>query len=194
MKIYLIRHGQTTGDIEDRYGGDYDDHLTDLGKQQAKELAEKLVGKGIEKVFTSPRIRAQETAEILKTKFGTEVETIENIRERNHYGVLTGLTKSEAKEKYPKEVERVKSYLTAATGGEEYEPFKARVSKTFKEIASKSFSVVAVISHGGPIRMFFREILKYGDIDIEDCAFALIETNNDSFKLLSAQGITKKSS
>lgn len=45
MKIFLCRHGQTTGDIEDRYGGDYDDHLTDLGKTQAEELANKLQGK-----------------------------------------------------------------------------------------------------------------------------------------------------
>ena len=31
MKIYLIRHGETTSDIEDRFGGDYDDHLTSHG-------------------------------------------------------------------------------------------------------------------------------------------------------------------
>ena len=36
MKIYLIRHGETTGDIEDRYGGDYDDHLSKNGKQQVE--------------------------------------------------------------------------------------------------------------------------------------------------------------
>lgn len=34
MKIYLVRHGETTGDVEDRYGGWYDDHLTDRGKEQ----------------------------------------------------------------------------------------------------------------------------------------------------------------
>lgn len=28
MKIFLIRYGETTGDVEDRYGGWYDDHLT----------------------------------------------------------------------------------------------------------------------------------------------------------------------
>ena len=64
MKIFLIRHGETTGDIEDRYGGDYDDHLSEKGKQQSKELAEKLKNKGIELIFHSPRIRATETATI----------------------------------------------------------------------------------------------------------------------------------
>ena len=38
----MCRHGQTTGDIEDRYGGDYDDHLTEVGKQQSMILTENL--------------------------------------------------------------------------------------------------------------------------------------------------------
>lgn len=31
MKIFLIRHGQTTGDIEGLYGGTYDDRLSKKG-------------------------------------------------------------------------------------------------------------------------------------------------------------------
>lgn len=31
MKIYLIRHGESTSDIKLRYDGDYDDHLTSKG-------------------------------------------------------------------------------------------------------------------------------------------------------------------
>ena len=34
MLIYLARHGETTGDVEDRYGGDYDDHLTEKGTER----------------------------------------------------------------------------------------------------------------------------------------------------------------
>ena len=39
MKIFLIRHGETTGDIENRYGGSYDDHLTQRGRAQLEETA-----------------------------------------------------------------------------------------------------------------------------------------------------------
>jgi broad specificity phosphatase PhoE len=35
MIIYLIRHGESTSDIDNLYGGDYDDHLTENGKAQA---------------------------------------------------------------------------------------------------------------------------------------------------------------
>ena len=54
----MIRHGESIGDVEERYGGDYDDHLTEKGRQQAKELAEKLGEKGIQLIYSSPRIRA----------------------------------------------------------------------------------------------------------------------------------------
>ena len=51
MKIFLIRHGETTSDVEDRYGGDYDDHLTEKGEQQSEELAEILKDKNIQVIF-----------------------------------------------------------------------------------------------------------------------------------------------
>lgn len=35
MKIYLIRHGESTSDVENRYGGTYNDHLTQKGKAQS---------------------------------------------------------------------------------------------------------------------------------------------------------------
>jgi len=106
MKIFLCRHGQTTGDVEDRFGGDYEDHLTEEGKNQAQFLAEKLAGKDLEIIFTSPRIRALETSEILKSVLGTEVLVLEDIRERNHYGILTGMIRSEAQENFPEEIEK----------------------------------------------------------------------------------------
>jgi len=80
MKIYIIRHGQATGDIEDRYGGAYDDELTDTGKTQAQELASKLSDSGIQILYCSPLIRAQQTAEILKAKLDCEIKTIESTK------------------------------------------------------------------------------------------------------------------
>ena len=56
MRIYLIRHGQTTGDVEDRYGGDYDDHLTELGRNQSNDLGVKLQNLGIEIFLLAQRL------------------------------------------------------------------------------------------------------------------------------------------
>lgn len=189
MIIYLIRHGQTTGDVEDRYGGDYEDHLTDLGKQEAEELSEKLAAKGIEKIFVSPRIRAQETARIIDEKLNIGYETIDNLRERNHYGILTGQIKSDAKQRFPEETEKVRDYRTCAKGGEEYPIFLERLYGVLDLIGNYKYETVAVITHGGLIRAIFREVLKKGEIKLEDCAYAVIMESNNKYLLLSKEGI-----
>lgn len=190
MIIYLARHGQTTGDVEDRYGGDYDDHLTEEGRQQSAQLAEQLAGKGIEKLYVSPRIRAQETGAIVGEKLKLEPEVYEDFRERNGYGVLTGLTKAEAKERYPELVELVKDPHHAVTGAEEYAPFQQRITEALAQAANDPHEVIAIITHGGPTRLIYRDILGLGEIDINDCAYAVIEFIDDTYRLKEAVGIT----
>ncbi|MEK6852241.1 MAG: histidine phosphatase family protein, partial [Nanoarchaeota archaeon] len=111
MKVYLVRHGQTTGDVEDKYGGNYDDHLTDKGKLQSKELADKLKDKSIEIIYHSPKLRATETAKIVSNNLNIKTKVIRDLRERNNYGVLTGLTRSEAKKRFPDQVRELKNGL-----------------------------------------------------------------------------------
>lgn len=159
MKIYLVRHGETTGDIEDRYGGSYDDHLTELGRSQLEDTANKLVGKGIEAIFTSTLIRAKESAEIISNKIGVSVEVREGLRERD-YGILTGLTKKEALEKYPEAVEMYKDQLKTPPDGEEFLNFQERVLDEFKKITQENYNTVAVISHGGPIKQILGHLGK----------------------------------
>jgi broad specificity phosphatase PhoE len=190
MKIYLIRHGQTTGDIDDRYGGNYDDHLTDLGRSQAEELAKKLVGRDIEVVFASPLVRAQETAEILSDKLGAEVETVEGLRERNWYGILTGMVKAEAKEKYPDEVAKLSDYHLTASEGEEYVDFVERFSLAWRQILESGHETLAIVTHGsGPIKYVFRELLGESDIKAGDCGFAILEVADDKTLLIETDGI-----
>lgn len=191
MKIYLVRHGQTTGDVENRYGGDYDDRLTDDGKSQSKVLADTLKDKGIEMIYTSPRIRAQETAKIIADALNIPIQTIENVRERNAYGILTGMIKSEAKEKYPKEFEEVKSYKNTTTDAENYEHFRSRVLTAMDEITSGSEKTIAIITHGGPISCFFREVLGKEIFGLRDCGIAELEKNGD-YKLVNVDGLMIK--
>lgn len=191
MIIYLARHGQTTGDIEDRFGGDYDDHLTGEGKQQATGLAGQLADKSVEKLFSSPMIRAQETAGIVGDKLGLDVATVSEFRERNSYGILTGLTKSEAKEKYPDLVELAKDFHNTVEGAEDYEVFKNRIIYALKEQSKVESEKIAVITHGGPIKVIYREVLGLGEINVSDCGYAVLECNKGNFKLIEAVGITK---
>lgn len=191
----MIRHGESTSDVEDRFGGDYDDHLTEKGVRQSRELAERLAGlKGsnpLEVVFTSPRFRAWETARIVAARLKVELKVVENLRERNRYGVLTGLTKSEAAEKYPELLKLLPDTLATLPGGEAYEAFKARIIEALDAVLKTNYRTLAVVTHGGPIRLIFREILKLGELKtLHDCAFFELKTDSEGLTLLGLDPIT----
>jgi broad specificity phosphatase PhoE len=181
MKIYLIRHGQTTGDVEDRYGGDYDDRLTELGKRQAEKLGRELRDAGIEKIFASPLARSRETANIFSRKIGVSIEFVENLRERSRYGVLTGMIKSEGAAKFPKLAETVKTFAKTIEGAEEFGHFEDRIIEAFYNLLLKPFNTIAVITHGGPLRVLASEVLGHTELKdkMEDCGWALIINSGD---------------
>ncbi len=189
MKIYLIRHGETTGDLEDRYGGDYDDHLSPNGNNQGQELGNKLKDRNIQMTYHSPRIRATETAKIVSDIINSSMIEIEDIRERNAYGVLTGMIKEEARKQFPKEVEKLQKnkIYHSVENSEDYDSFKERVIPAFKDIIFNSeFDSIAIISHGGPIICFIREYLKLGELKrLGDCAIIEFENKNNKLTLVS---------
>lgn len=163
MKILLIRHGETTGDIEDRYGGTYDDHLTENGRRQLEESAKRLSGVSVEKMYSSTLVRARESAAILNEILGTEVEYLDGLQERS-YGILGGLTKQEALERYPEAVELHKDTANTDPEGESLEDFTTRVINALEHIVRSGGDVVAVVSHGGPIKV----ILKHLSLSVPD--------------------------
>ncbi|MFA6416725.1 MAG: histidine phosphatase family protein [Patescibacteria group bacterium] len=190
MKLIFIRHGETTGDVEERYGGDYDDHLTAKGQEQAKEALEELRAKNIKLIISSPLIRAQETAKILADG-KCPVITEPAFKERNQYGILTGRIKEEAMMERPELVEFLKDYLNTIDGAESYQAFRDRIVSTVNNLAHKEKDICrAIIWHGGPMRVLFRDILKLGEIGrIGDLAWVEIEGDNGNFKMTDCRRI-----
>lgn len=193
MKIYFIRHGETTGDIENLYGGNYDDHLTEKGREEAMVLGEKLKEKNIQAIFTSPLIRAQETVGILNQSHGASVKVDPKLKERNWYGELTGMNKDVAKEKFPELVALLSDRYNTLPGGESYDDFMRRISEAFREICTdEEYERIAVVSHGGAMRVLFRDILKQGEIDFGNCAFAELSWDGNMLSVVDTDGITMK--
>ncbi|OGZ67872.1 MAG: hypothetical protein A3D44_02435 [Candidatus Staskawiczbacteria bacterium RIFCSPHIGHO2_02_FULL_42_22] len=60
-KLYLLRHLKSQWNKEKRFAGWGDNPLSDEGRAQAKEIAEKLVHEKIDKVYTSELVRNTET-------------------------------------------------------------------------------------------------------------------------------------
>ena len=194
MKIYLIRHGQTTGDVEDRYGGAYDDELSDQGITQASELANKLSDSSIQIIFCSPLIRAQQTAKILKSKLNCEIKTVQDLRERNKNGILTGMIRKEAQIKYPKLVEELKDYRSQIQGAESQDDFAKRIKQAFTEIINdENYSTIGIVTHGMPFWVIFADILNdNGIISVGNCAYAVLNKTSDKLTLEKIDGIEYK--
>lgn len=157
MRILLIRHGETTGDLEDRYGGWYDDHLTETGHAQLQKTATQLTGQPVEVIYTSTLIRAKESAAIINEVLDASVIELDDLRERN-YGVLGGLTKTEALEQMPGVVAAHQDPSTTDPEGEPQAVFIERVVAAFSDISSQDYELVVIVSHGGPIKAILRHL------------------------------------
>jgi broad specificity phosphatase PhoE len=73
-KVYIVAHGETKIDREGRIHGHLDPPLTLAGQLTARKQAKQLKGKGIEKIYSSPRKRATETAQALAKETGAPIE------------------------------------------------------------------------------------------------------------------------
>ncbi|MDO8650249.1 MAG: histidine phosphatase family protein [Candidatus Berkelbacteria bacterium] len=185
MKIFLIRHGESTSDIENRYGGDYDDALTEKGEDQAKKLAKELEDEGIEVVYSSPRIRALSTAQKLFSQSKDKIVIMPNFRERNYYGSLTGMKKDEAVDRFPDLVELLEDRNNTLPNGESYTEFSKRIKAAWNQMTTAPYKIVALVAHAGSIRCIYREILHKGELEnIGDCEFISLSNDSGDWKVL----------
>ena len=72
MKLYLVRHGQSTGNIGGTLMGQSDHPLTPLGEDQARAAAERLAAFGPMPVYSSDLPRARATAEHIVAAWAAE--------------------------------------------------------------------------------------------------------------------------
>lgn len=89
-KIFLVRHGQDTDNAADTLNGRRDTLLTALGRRQARLVANKLIGHGLQVIYTSPLKRAAETAKIIAKELSINKIVIEKYLTERDFGVLTG--------------------------------------------------------------------------------------------------------
>src|SRR5207248_2072590 len=92
--LLLVRHGETDWNAAGRLQGHTDRPLNDYGRQQARELGDRLAGDRIAAVYASDLVRARETAEILGERLGLVVVLDPDLREKN-WGTWEGLTGDE---------------------------------------------------------------------------------------------------
>src|SRR5215212_3340734 len=89
--VLLIRHGQSQGNAEHRFGGHTATPLSTRGRKQAEATARILKSESLTAIYSSDLARAMETARPLANVTGLPIQGTDAFRERS-VGVMEGLT------------------------------------------------------------------------------------------------------
>ncbi|MDX1687958.1 MAG: histidine phosphatase family protein [Candidatus Promineifilaceae bacterium] len=160
--ILLIRHGQTSWNAAGRWQGHTDVPLNDVGRKQARLLAQRLAAWPwpVAKLYSSDLQRAAETASIVGGALDLEPVQEPAWRER-YVGAFQGLTDDEIAEEHPEAWAALRRGVVAPPGGESSRALHERVTGAFERLVEQHRgAVVAVISHGGAIRTLIAHVLQ----------------------------------
>jgi probable phosphoglycerate mutase len=151
--LYLVRHGQSAGNAEGRFGGHGVTPLSELGRMQARLTARALAQERVQVIYSSDLQRAVQSAEPLAKLLKLEVRTSPAFRER-HVGVLEGLTFDESKRQHPSDyyalVNRTVDHVIS--GGESYRHLLRRISTKLHSILREHQGQrIAIYTHTGAI-------------------------------------------
>jgi broad specificity phosphatase PhoE len=186
MRIYLIRHGESVDDVEDCYGGIADFELTDRGREQARVVGKGLMDCDIQAIYSSPLARARESAELIAGVLtgNIPVFVVDELQERNTYGVLSGVNKDKAKQIFGSVLARLteKPGYSRETpiGGEDYDAFVLRVRRAFDYVVRDAQAAgrnrIAIVTHGKFSHALFQNVLEWkGEVDLKLSAVNVIE-------------------
>lgn len=179
MKLYLVRHGQSAGNLPGRMTGWSEHPLTALGTTQAHRVAARLAPLGPMAVHASDLPRALSTARIIAAAWmsaeptppppvdpgsapaaGVAVTSDRRLREIDlgdyegrswdEFGADRALADAFARE----------PLLTTLPGGESLAMVQERVIAAFEEIVKGGQAVACLVSHDGPIRTILNHVLQ----------------------------------
>lgn len=170
MKIYIVRHGETDSNKNRKSAGQrVDDFLNASGVEQIKKLAEE-IETDFDVIFSSPLMRAKQSAQIIAKKIGVPIIERTEILERD-YGTLSGIPWDEFKKFLKeegvdwKEENDKQSYDFRIYNGENAVEVKKRLLKFIEDLKSDyGDKKVLIVTHGGILRMVH---FLFAEIEVE---------------------------
>jgi len=199
QKIYLVRHGQTDWNLAMRFQGKENIPLNETGRNQARLLSQRLSKEELTAVYSSPLLRARETAEIIAGRHGLTPHLVEGMREIC-FGCWEGKRYSEMSKKEQNEVDRwlLDPENSNISGGETFKHFKERIFQSYKELLIVNQRDFVLVTHAGAIKVLVADILglpfsriaglklslcSLSVILYDDCRNAYLDLFNDTCQL-----------
>ena len=189
--VLLIRHGQSKGNAERRFGGHTSTPLSARGHKQAEATAKTLKSESLTAIFSSDLARAMETARPLSKLTGLPVNGTNAFRERS-VGVMEGLTFEDAAQQHPEEYAALlrRDFEHVLAGGESYRQLLDRARNKLDEIISANLGGrIVVFSHTGTICILALHLMGALDspelkpvwISSSNCGITRFELRPDGF-------------
>ena len=153
-QVVLLRHGRTEWNATGRFQGQMNSPLDGIGRAQALAAAVAVAPMRPDAVVSSDLSRARDTAEAVGLEAGVDVTIDERLREIN-LGEWEGLTRAEARTRFPDEYARWQAGEDARRGsGETYAEAGARAVSCVVEWLDRlgPGSTLVAVTHGGTAR------------------------------------------
>lgn len=149
MRIFIVRHGQTTWNASGLAQGHSDVDLDDVGRSQALRLAEAFDTARISKVYSSDLLRCVETAKPVAARLGVEIVCRDDLRERT-FGELEGAHYTDIRAWFSAEsrARGLGEHEIRPDRGESMKDVWNRLAK-FHRLIDRSRENALVVTHGG---------------------------------------------
>lgn len=200
MKLYFVRHGESTANLLREFSNSGFKHpLTEMGVEQAHQLKDSLGGLQIAKIFSSPVMRAVQTAQILAENLPAPLELTEALREWD-VGIYEGTTDPRGWELHRQVQEdwffrgKLDSKMP---GGESFNDIQKRFMPFIEKITQEGQpgQNLILVAHGGLYIAMLPVIFRNIDFEFAyqhqfpNTAYALAETRSDGLCCLAWCGI-----
>ena len=166
-KIYLVRHTQTTGNVEKRLTGRTDFEITEEGRRYIELLTKRLKDIRFDKIYSSTSNRAIKTVEPLAKLNNTEIITSENLCEM-YFGIYDGWKWSEVNKENPEiQKEHIRTNeIRGIPKQEASSEVAGRMYQFIKKVAKGNLEkTILIASHGVAIEAFLRKVT--GEVFLE---------------------------
>jgi len=169
MRIYFVRHGQSEANVLRVISNrDLPHHLTGLGRQQAEALAQTVTDVPLAAIYSSPIVRAAETAQIVAASKGLPVEITDALREPD-CGIMEGRGDEEAWAEHARATHDwvEGKFDSRIEGGESYNDLRARFVpfiENLKAAHANSNHNLLLITHGSLLYLMLPLVLTNIDL------------------------------
>ena len=175
MVIYVVRHGQTNWNLENRWQGRSDIALNDNGINQAKDVKKQLSPIKFDICISSPLKRAAKTAEIISSPKCKII--YDNLLIERCFGKREGLIDND---KIPQNYDYNLDNLDENYGDNSFETFRSLLNRAeafLEKIKQRKEQYILIVSHGEFLKALNYVIVGYDkntnfdDYQIENCGF-----------------------